>query len=317
MSSIAKIQDIRGQSQDIYQKIFCEVADGIVGIDSRGTIRLCNPAAEAIFGWQPGQLLGRSLDVLLPDKVQAYHDGLIADFQSGPNDTRNMGQRNSETVGKRADGTQISLGITILRTQADVGPMMIAVIRDVSEVLFYQHELQRLADTDPLTALLNRRAFRDKAVREIEQSLSRNSSVSTILFDLDNFKSVNDTYGHDAGDDVIHNFAETVKDTVSKHVLVGRWGGEEFITLLPNTSLDHAGMVAEAVRRNVEVKGLMKYASNPPKITVSAGVADMAQNGESLSVLISRADTALYDAKKLGRNRVAFWSDSENLKASA
>ncbi|MHA7971445.1 GGDEF domain-containing protein [Rhizobium sp. CAU 1783] len=298
------VQSCEVQSDDIYRKIFYEVADGIVGIDENGIISLCNPSAEVMFGWQPGELIGRPLDVLLPEKVRPHHHHHIADFQSGAVDARYMGQRLANTIGRRADGSEINLGITILRTQTEAGTMMVAVVRDITEVRRYQSELQRLADTDPLTGLLNRRAFKSKAEHEIAQSLSQEHDVSAILFDIDNFKMINDTFGHDAGDDVIRNFACTVRKVMEGYDLVGRWGGEEFVAVVANTSLDRAAEIAEAVRQDVEEQCLLPADGAPVKVTVSAGVTGLNRKEKSLSPLISRADAALYEAKRHGRNRV-------------
>ena len=180
------------ESSDIYQRIVAEVADGIVGVDASGVIRLCNPAAEQMFGWAPGQLHGRSLDVLLPDRIRSRHAQHMRDFARGEVDARYMNQRASELRGQKADGTEISLWATILRTQSQSGHMMVAVLRDVTDVISRQQALQRLADFDPLTGLVNRRAFQIRAEEALEQCCRFNQPVSLAIFDLDHFKLIND-----------------------------------------------------------------------------------------------------------------------------
>ncbi|MCA1971111.1 MAG: sensor domain-containing diguanylate cyclase [Rhizobium sp.] len=298
------IRTLQNESADIYRKIFFEIADGIIGIDDKSIIRLCNPAAESIFGWQPGQLLGKSLGALLPEQLRERHGDYIRQFAIGEINAHYMGQRDTNIVGRRADGSEVSLGVTILRTQAEAGLMMIAVIRDISDVVSYQRELKRLAETDPMTGLLNRRAFKEIAEHAITIGNRHGSSYSLILFDLDHFKSVNDTYGHDAGDAVISQFAEIIRSSVRNHDLAGRWGGEEFIVFLPDVGDGNARWTAERIRRDVAEFPFGDALGKELHMTVSAGIASSENAKLTLPSLITRADHALYRAKALGRNKV-------------
>lgn len=284
-------------SNETFRKIVTEVADGIIGIDASGIIRFANPAAEQIFGWDHNGLIGKPLTVLLPDRVRAFHEGLVASFRVGHVEARRMGQRGSGIVGRRNDGTEINLGITILKTDSDGEPLMIAVVRDITEHVLQSTELKRLADTDPLTGLLNRRAFFERAT-----SPTSVVGASIILMDLDHFKQINDQFGHDAGDRVIQFFAGILRQSARRLDLAARLGGEEFVLLTANMTVDQATPVAQAIRRQTLEQVSVQFQPLPLSVTVSAGVAEIREG--DISDALKRADAALYEAKRAGRDRV-------------
>lgn len=157
------------------------------------------------------------------------------------------------------------------------------------------------ASVDPLTGLLNRRGFSEATARMIEREAKAGRPVTVMIFDIDHFKSVNDRFGHAAGDDVLQVFANVVVASLRITDLVGRVGGEEFAALLP-CSMDEALVAAERVREAFEASGVA-IDDVPLDTTVSIGVAGGPANTE-LEVLMASADTALYQAKRGGRNRV-------------
>lgn len=157
------------------------------------------------------------------------------------------------------------------------------------------------ASVDPLTGLLNRRGFGEATSRMIEREAKAGRPVTVMIFDIDHFKSVNDRFGHAAGDDVLKVFAHTVASTLRITDLVGRVGGEEFAALLP-CSMEESLVAAERVRAAFEASGVA-IDDVPLETTVSIGVAGGPADTE-LEVLMASADTALYQAKRGGRNRV-------------
>jgi diguanylate cyclase (GGDEF)-like protein len=157
------------------------------------------------------------------------------------------------------------------------------------------------ASIDPLTNLLNRRGFSEATSRMIEREAKAGRPVTVMIFDIDHFKSVNDRFGHAAGDDVLKVFSHCVSTSLRITDLVGRVGGEEFAALLP-CSMDEALLVGERVREAFEASGVC-VDDEPLATTVSIGVAGGPANTE-LEVLMASADTALYQAKRGGRNRV-------------
>ncbi len=168
-------------------------------------------------------------------------------------------------------------------------------------------ELERLAHLDGLTQIANRRRF-DQVLQEEWQRLAREQQpLSLILCDVDYFKSYNDTYGHQAGDDCLYTIAQTIRQSVNRSMdLVARYGGEEFVIILPNTHTIGAEVVAKIIQQKVQDLKLI-HAESPssPYITLSFGIACyIPQPGLESSQLIEAADTALYQAKKQGRNQI-------------
>lgn len=169
----------------------------------------------------------------------------------------------------------------------------ITQLREKSALLEYQ------ANHDPLTGLSNRTAFYKVYNAELKRDIRYNHSLSLILFDIDNFKMINDNYGHNVGDIALKQIAELTLKNVREHDTVTRWGGEEFIVLLPETDVDGAIQVAEKIRIAIE-----KFEDKHiPKFTSSFGVAQL-QYEDSHESFIQRVDEALYEAKRTGKNKV-------------
>jgi diguanylate cyclase (GGDEF)-like protein len=162
--------------------------------------------------------------------------------------------------------------------------------------------LTELAHTDPLTRLLNRRRFIELAEIERERARRMGHPFSVVLFDLDHFKAVNDTYGHHAGDQVLQAACAVIRDCMRSIDVVARYGGEELIALLPGTAAEPALHLAERVGTTLAAQPILGD-GHEVRITTSAGVAEWLPSGESLESLLSRADGALYRAKAEGRNR--------------
>ena len=176
-------------------------------------------------------------------------------------------------------------------------------------------EVERLAATDRLTGLWNRRHFETVASGEMDRAIRYQNPISLVLFDIDHFKRINDTYGHQSGDQVLVELSQLVRHSLRESDTVTRWGGEEFLILMVQTPLAEAVAAAEKLRQKVEGHAFAQL----PQITLSLGVAEWDRGKESLDTWIGRSDQALYRAKESGRNKVIshdpqFWSRSEFAK---
>jgi diguanylate cyclase (GGDEF)-like protein/PAS domain S-box-containing protein len=191
----------------------------------------------------------------------------------------------------------------------------VGVLRDVTErkrmedeLTLLNRRLTQLAATDGLTGLTNRRSFDGFLRREYLAC----DQISVLLFDIDNFKGYNDTYGHQAGDRCLQAVAKVIGDATSNNSgLSARYGGEEFAVVLPNVSEDEALRVAEAIRLTVRALGLPNTAATRAYITISAGVATRTVSTLDEAALVGEADVALYEAKRLGRNRTMVYASLE------
>ena len=162
-----------------------------------------------------------------------------------------------------------------------------------------EKKIEEQALVDPLTGLGNRNKFYLLAEYELERSHRYQDRLSLAIMDIDHFKNINDTHGHVTGDKVLISVADTISATLRKADIAVRWGGEEFVLLMPGTTLKESGEISERVRKSIEAGTYHKGV----KVTVSIGITDFTR-GDSLETMIKRADKALYDAKDTGRNRV-------------
>lgn len=168
-----------------------------------------------------------------------------------------------------------------------------------------QDALVRLAATDELTGLLNRRGFREPARRAISEAIQARRPVCALVCDIDKFKSINDSQGHDAGDIVIRRASEILTSRLADNkALLCRHGGDEFIAVLPHVSKLEAARIADEIRESCAAQ-TPGEGDLPAPFTISIGLADCSDGEATLESLLRRADDALYRAKQLGRNRVA------------
>jgi diguanylate cyclase (GGDEF)-like protein len=189
----------------------------------------------------------------------------------------------------------------------------VAVRKQTEEALrSSQDALRLLATTDPLTGLYNRRQFDDLAVVELAKSLRYTRPMSVMMIDIDYFKRVNDNFGHSIGDLVLKAIAAIIKDTLRDADILGRYGGEEFVAILPETCEQTACVAAERLRQKIEQTSIDAPAGSI-RLTVSIGVSDCFRSVEADSIehtlaeSIARADNALYQSKNSGRNRVTLY----------
>jgi diguanylate cyclase (GGDEF)-like protein len=171
--------------------------------------------------------------------------------------------------------------------------------------------LEEMAGTDPLTRIYNRRVFREWCMKEMSRSNQLGSPFSVMMIDIDHFKQINDRFGHHNGDAVICLAVEQMQNSIRGIDVLGRWGGEEFVALLPGASIAGALTIAQRLRGNIEKLSLSNLLSHtsagsePPRLTVSLGIATYRGPSDHIDHMLVRADDALYRAKQTGRNRVS------------
>ena len=294
-------------SQAWIDSIVSSIQDyALMSLDAAGLVTAWNASVERLSGHDSAAVLGQPMALFYPDgemPAQRLADRLQeADLHGW---TLDEGWR------CRADGSRFwgSCLIAPLHAPGDDRPADRAyslIIRDITDRRESNEALRRSVLCDHLTGLANRRAFFEAAELELHRWQRQPRPLALVAFDADHFKQINDRHGHAAGDAVLRHLAAGLGATFRNLDLVARSGGEEFLVLLPGTTLD--GAVAAARRmcqavadRALQVDGLQI------RCTMSAGVATMDGDVGSLATLMQRADLALYQAKALGRNRVECW----------
>ena len=174
-------------------------------------------------------------------------------------------------------------------------------LTDITELQEYTYELQYQANHDSLTKLFNRAKFNSELDKEILRENRYQHKLSMLMFDIDDFKNINDTYGHDVGDVVLINIAKILKNSIRITDFGCRWGGEEFMILLPETPIKEALHISETIRKNIE-----EYQPDAVElpVTVSIGVAEFVINEDDKESFVKNVDIALYEAKRTGKNKV-------------
>jgi diguanylate cyclase (GGDEF)-like protein len=208
------------------------------------------------------------------------------------------------------DVTEVCVGVLVTIACA-LSPVLLFVALPpvilLQRSLLHQ-QLRAAARTDAKTGLLNAAAWQREADIEISRVVRTRGSLALLLVDIDHFKRVNDTYGHLVGDQVLAALAEAFRQQVRDSDVVGRFGGEEFVVLLPGADVTEASKVAERLREQVGVTPVL-FASGEVRVTVSVGVAVLGLHGDDIPGLLARADLALYRAKESGRNQVRLFDE--------
>ncbi|WP_323794746.1 sensor domain-containing diguanylate cyclase [Nisaea sp.] len=289
-----------------YRELINNTADAIVAIDCRQTLVFANRASEDLFGYHADDILGKNLDILLPSCFREVHAAYVDGFASSSINAQYMGDRKGQVVGRHADGRDLKLGATIVRIQNGKETLFAAIMRDIGWQVELVDKLTDMAREDPLTRLLNRRSFEKLAKAEEKRAQRDKTSLSFLFIDIDHFKDVNDRHGHGAGDVVLKELGRIASQSLRGMDLICRWGGGEFVGILPNTDFDGAKAVAERIRRAIEDNRFILPSGASISVTASIGISHAANDAVDVNNLIEKADKALYQAKRAGRNRVSF-----------
>jgi len=185
----------------------------------------------------------------------------------------------------------------------DLREQRLILEKEIQRRIAAEEELRRLATTDPLTGIYNRRHFFELANKELIRTKRTKKPFSIILYDIDHFKRINDTFGHLAGDKVLKNLSTACQKNLREMDVLARYGGEEFIILLPELGIPNSTVVAEKIRKIIAGQAL-SFENRSISVTASLGVATHSVETEPLDKLLARVDKALYEAKEMGRNQV-------------
>jgi diguanylate cyclase (GGDEF)-like protein/PAS domain S-box-containing protein len=262
-----------------------------------------SPAYEQVFGRSVALLLadfGEWRNSIYPDDLEYAQRSMLEVLDKGA-----VEEREYRII--RADGQLrwLSDKCFIARNADSArGPIIVGIAEDITEKKQLEGELQRLATTDVLTQSSNRRYFFECAQREFDLARQYASPLAFQLLDIDDFKRINDTHGHQTGDQVLQRVAQCGSSVLRRGDLFGRIGGEEFALLLPGCQPDLAEQIAERLQREIQRLVFTSPDGQRFGVTISLGVTYLRANDPDLSALFARADAAMYTAKRLGKNQV-------------
>ena len=208
-----------------------------------------------------------------------------------------------EVTHVRGDGTTFPVEVRSREITHHGVSALVTAVRDITAHKELQLKLEHIANSDPLTGVGNRRYFEEAGMREYFRSLRYHEPMAVMMLDVDFFKKINDTYGHDIGDIALCELANICKSTLRTSDIFARFGGEEFAALLPSTCIKDAQISAERLRHNIEAN-VIDTEAGPISFTVSIGLSVLLPDDDGLEAMLNRADKGLYRAKDSGRNRV-------------
>ncbi len=300
--------------QERLQTILDNTAEGIITIDARGYIEGYNQAASRLFGWAEREVVGQNIGVLLQRDTQTETNSYLNRLLN--NELDSLVGHEGGVRGQRKGGVAFPMAIKVTGMWLEGRRLYTALVADNSERTAMLEHLRAKTEHDDLTGMHNRRYFLDELARVVERA-HRTHQVSTLLYiDLDNFKYVNDTLGHLAGDRLLIEISELLRKRARRSDLVARLGGDEFIMLLYDTRAEEAQSIAESFRKALAAYRF-RQASEQVDVGCSIGVAMI--NAESLSAeeVLSRADFACHLAKRDGRNRVHIFDMQDEANVTA
>jgi len=295
-----KILDVTPVARSV---VFEMMSDGAIVLDTSGRLIDYNRAAAAAFPRLTPEKLSKKINDILPERTE-FHD--------------NLSNRLHEEFRFSSDSNGNTLHFICHSTPVfDIRNRPIArviVFKDNTSAVRLMEKLNELATIDPLTKLYNRRHFIDVASRRMSHLSRKSLPMSVIILDLDHFKTVNDTYGHGAGDEALQMVARVIMKNIRADDTAARFGGEEFICFLPETDAEGAFVIAERMRDTIEKTEIIIEGHTPITITASFGIAGtIPGNDQPIDTFIAHADKSLYTAKNGGRNRTAVFNDGSSI----
>jgi diguanylate cyclase (GGDEF)-like protein/PAS domain S-box-containing protein len=271
-----------------------------IEIDPQMRVTAWNRSAEEMFGFSQAEVLGLDIiDLLVPERLKGDISSLLRRMSEGE---RIVGNTN---INLRKDGREIVCEWYNAQLVDSHGKAIgwASLVKDITEQRAEADKVLYLSRHDPLTGLLNRRSLQERLEEEFLRRKRSQAPCSAIMVDIDRFKNFNDEHGHDCGDAVLKAVASAITAAVRATDSVGRWGGEEFLILLPATELPGGLELAERIRAGVEAMEV-PYRGETMRVTVTAGVASSLGSDESADACVRRADQGLLAGKTKGRNRV-------------
>jgi diguanylate cyclase (GGDEF)-like protein/PAS domain S-box-containing protein len=289
--------------------LFAAVPEAFLAVDAAGTIRFANPRAEQLFGYASGALRGRSVDALVPSALAARHGRHRASYDHDPR-TRPMGE-GLDLRGRRADGVEFPIDVALGPAEFGDERFVVAIVRDITVRKRDHDELRYLSEHDALTGPLNRRGLDQQLSQAIAHARRHAVPTALMLLDLDNFKSINDHFGHREGDRLLCDVVQALRERLRAGDTIARLGGDEFAVIAPFTTPAAARVLAVDLARVVR-ETARAVTGDRACVTASVGVVQLGGAAQDSIALIAAADTAMYEAKRAGGDSIRVSASAED-----
>jgi diguanylate cyclase (GGDEF)-like protein/PAS domain S-box-containing protein len=282
-----------------FASIFFSTDDAIATRNLKGTITSWNPASERLYGYTEREAVGEDVYMLIPTELVSGDQEVIERLVGGER------VEHFETRRVRKDGTTIDVSMTMSPILGPNGELIgfSTISRDITERKRIEERLTQLANHDPLTGLYNRHRFEEELILQVAKMRRYGTGGAVLVLDLDNFKYVNDGFGHGAGDDVLRSLGRLLDGRLRESDVLARIGGDEFAILMPDTDETNARKLAMELLAHVREHHL-QIDGRPVRVTTSIGVTLIDDATTNAEELLAEADRAMYDAKDSGRDRV-------------
>lgn len=294
------------KSKGVHEAIFKYAVDGAILIDESSLIKSFSPAAERLFGYTENEIIGKNISMLMPQPFQEEHDGYVKRYlDTGRGRIIGVGPREVSALNK--DGSVIPIDLAISEAIVGTERLFLGIVRDISERKRAHEDLLRVANYDLLTGLPNRMLFHERLGHAIDRSERNDSLIALLYIDLDRFKQINDSLGHDVGDHLLRQMAERLQSNVRKSDTVARLGGDEFAVILED--VNHISVVTRVAQKIVE--SLSRPATlNDREVHsgASIGITLYPLDDKLPEDLLKDADMAMYRAKEMGGNQFQYYS---------
>ena len=290
------------RKSEVFNRTIVETAvDGIISIDSHAIIETFNPAAEYIFGYRADEVLGRNINMLMPEPYKSRHDDYIKHFMD-TGEAKVVGLGSHEVKGKCKDGSIFPLELTISMMKGNGERKFTGIARNITERTLMQERIKKMAYYDPLTGLPNRSLHYDRLNQALAQGRRNKHDVALLFLDLDHFKPINDKLGHKYGDQALITVANRLQDCIQRETdTASRIGGDEFGVILEAVdSKENACKVAEKIITSISKE--ITLDGSAYTIGCSIGVYISYQGCDDAESMMTASDNAMYQAKKNGKN---------------
>ncbi len=285
-------------------------AEAIVVVDEQFHVVLFNPTAEAMFRCTAAEATGTNVERFIPPRLRKAWREYMTGFCAAGSRVIRMGNH-AEIFGLRADGEEFPLEISLSRITHSGKPLYSAVLNDISARRRDEARLNALANYDALTSLPNRALFHQRLQRSLVHAQRFNEGLAVLFIDLDRFKNVNDTLGHEAGDRVLLAIAERLKGSLREVDTVSRLGGDEFAVLIEKVT--ETRLVGSIARKLLKaIADVIMLGNQEYQITASIGISAYPADGSDATTLLKNADIAMYRAKEQGKNNSQFYAAEMN-----